>query len=492
MGLWDFFRKKEVPKLDAPKNLKQEKEPEREAKKEEKIDVHLFPKKVGENAIEYTIVGSRNGENINIGTLHSTETDNSFNGDNSPLKQIVTEIEDTINPILNVNTQHRLDRAKASATESLKDIQSKKLGFVLKKDIMEYIQEYEPSYELIKPVDYKKVKKFPKKVDITKLSPSEIFEWGESLYGRLEELEDIKTPKDAYENRDSLIDYMENSENEKSPLDALINASTESEKDGIELDDYTVERIAEQMEQFDNEDGFLYSAYLKLEESRIWKQIQVRIAQYSNESKDKDTIDGIYQLSNMIEKLDGYELQDTSGVQLEDIFGYIINEMKQLDVKNYIANYKGLDFKLAQTLNTKYGDMQDLKTILQFLYARMASMGQLSYKSNPESKGGGILRDFVINTDFKHEDNEESKRFLLLVSQIEKEYIKNECMPVIEAYMQAKGKQETSSEKGKVQAFKSTMTYDTNSTPYRSEQDLSQKQAMKQSSKVENQEIDGH
>ena len=65
-------------------------------------------------------------------------------------------------------------------------------------------------------------------------------------------------------------------------------------------------------------------------------------------------------------------------------------------------------------------------------------------------------------------------------------------MPVIEAYMQAKGKQETSSEKGKVQAFKSTMTYDTNSTPYRPEQDLSQKQAMKQSSKVENQEIDGH
>ena len=143
-------------------------------------------------------------------------------------------------------------------------------------------------------------------------------------------------------------------------------------------------------------------------------------------------------MSKLIEELDKYELPDIGEGFSPSVLEYIISEMKEKNVENYIENIKEKDISLARNINTKCHGIEDKTEMLQFLYARIGSLGQLSYKS--VSKGRDILRNFIANTDFKHEDNSETKQFLWMVANIEKEYIQSQYSTDSNGYDKRKDK----------------------------------------------------
>lgn len=402
MGLRDFFRrtKTRTPLLDSGR------ENEEEGQKEKKIDVQIFSKKMENNGMQYSIVLKSEENTVLVGEVSSFSSDNNITTrKNIELKKIAKKINEAIEPMAeaNVKNQCLMEKAKKQVKENMQRIAEKE-NVVLTKEIMQYINQYEGANSYNNQTNDEH-----KQMDDRHLK-------------RLQELKTIKTPEDAYAHKDSLIAYMQQAENV--PSNPIIEANIKSLQEGKRLDDETVKRIAQNMESLNNEDGFLYAVYLKIEEKRIWRQLQTRLAQYSNNSNDKEIIKEIYQLSGLLENLNGYELPDTIEGFSPSVLEYMINEMKEKNIENYIENIKENDVLLARIINTKCDGIQDKTEMLQFLYARIGSLGQLSYKS--VSEGRDVLRNFIADTNFKHEDNTESKQFLLMVANIEKQYIQSQ------------------------------------------------------------------
>ncbi|MBO5478998.1 MAG: hypothetical protein J6A04_04790 [Clostridia bacterium] len=236
------------------------------------------------------------------------------------------------------------------------------------------------------------------------------------------------------------------------PQSALIDANIQSLEEGVPLDEATVAKIAQNMETLDlnNEDGALYSVYLKIEEKRIWKRIKEELDQYCNESQSQSVDNSKYQMTSIIKELDTFILQSNGGGFSYGILDYMVSEIKELDIENYTErrkdpdnpnksdkpSIKECDFQLIKIINSK-PDIPNRKQILAFLYARIGSLGQLSYKSRLQNHGC-VLRELVANTDFKDSDNTESKEFLLLVSKIEKEYVEKKYKEISEIQIQKK------------------------------------------------------
>jgi len=420
MGFFtNLFRKKTNTLL-----LEEGKVEEKEIHKD-KVDIHIYSKKMG-NDMEYTIKMFSDGEEINVGTMRS-------NMDNPvmELRSVAKDIQNVVEPLVGNETNYPLSRVKQATENNLKRVAGNN-QITLSGDVINYITDY-------KLVDYSKVDALPRKVDVSKLSDNQIMQIGQKLQTRLNRLDKIETPEDAYEDRENLISYMQ--DKEKSPLNPIIEANLQSKEDGITLDEDTILKIAQNMEGINNEDGALYSVYLKIEEKRIWRQLQEKIAQYSNDSEDKDKVNGVYELSALLENLEGYELKRIDGGLSTEVLSYIISQMKEMDIVTYSQKYKNSDALLAKTIISEYSDIPDKQQILQFLYSRMGSLGQLSHKSSKNIKS--TLRNFIINTDFKHEDNTETKEFLLLVSQIEKNYIRNEYEEIIDIYKEKQASKST-------------------------------------------------
>lgn len=398
MGFMDFFkrRRNKTPMLEAGKMNEQQKE------QEEKVDVQIFSRKREDNSIEYSIVLNVGGNSILVGKVYNSPEEDINKRQHVNLRNIANVIKGAIQPLANAKNRYAIDRAKQEAKLSIQNMANIE-GVILTDEIMEYIDLYRnPTLDHFQPEDRHE-----------QMEPKDA--------KRLRELESIKTPEDAFEHKDSLIAYMQRTE--KVPINPIIEANLKSLKEGKRLDDETVKTIAQNMEKLGNEDGLLYSVYLKIEEKRIWRQLQTRLAQYSNDSGDKNVIKEVYQLSEIIEELDKYELPDMGDGHSQGVLKYMIDEVRQTDIKDYIENAKEKDTSLARSINTKCDGIQDKTNMLQFLYARIGSLGQLSYKS--ALQGNDVLRNFVANTDFKHEDNTETKEFLLTVANIEKENIQN-------------------------------------------------------------------
>lgn len=400
MGLMDFFkrRKNKTPMLEAGKMNEQQKDQEGV-----KVDVQIFSRKKEDNSIEYSIVLNVGENSILAGKAFSTPEDELSKKQHVNLKNIANIIKESIQPLADAKNRYSINRAKQEAKQRIQSMANIE-GVILTDEIMQYIDLYR------NPIVNQQVNSEDKRKQMDAKDAS-----------RLQELESIKTPEDAFEHKDSLIAYMQRTE--KVPINPIIEANIKSLKEGKQLDPKTITAIAQNMKKLGNEDGLLYSAYLKIEEKRVWRQLQTRLAQYSNNSGDEKVIGEIYKLSGIIDELDKYELPNRGEGHSQGLLKYMIDEVRQTDITDYIENAKDKDILLARTINTKFTGIQDKTNMLQFLYARMGSLGQLSYKS--ALQGNDVLRNFVANTDFKHEDNTETKQFLLTVANIEKENIQN-------------------------------------------------------------------
>lgn len=407
MGLIDLFKRRK----NKPLLLEEGKAKDIPKQEEEKLEVQVFSKKMHDNRIEYSFILNTEEKSVLVGKICRSSEE--LISKNIKLKNIANKIKEAMNPIAveKVKSQNLMDKAKKEVKETIQAMADKQ-GVILAKDVIQYIDRYGDSNSEHPKTDSKQ----------GRMSDEE--------WKRLQELEEIKTPDDAYAYKDSLISYMKKTE--KVPFNPIVEASIKSVQEGKKLDEETVKRIASNMEKLGNEDGLLYSVYLKIEEKRIWKQLQTRLAQYSNNAENEEVVYDVYQLSEVLEDLDKYELPDRKEEFSPSVLEYVMNEMGEKNIENYIENVKEKDTFLARSINTKCPGISNKTDMLQFLYARVASLGQLSYKS--ASNGNDVLRNFIANTDFKHEDDRETKEFLLMVANIEKEAIQNKYVINLEDY----------------------------------------------------------
>ena len=118
---------------------------------------------------------------------------------------------------------------------------------------------------------------------------------------------------------------------------------------------------------------------------------------------------------------------------------------------------------------------KDKEEILDFLSARMECLGQLHYKGKDGKTRTGrrTLRKFVEDTDFKDKDDRETKEFLYIIAQIEKEHIKTECIPAIEEY---KSSREETTKDTRNSSFKESLHYDIGNRQTRSINNINKSQ----------------
>lgn len=330
MRLMDIFRRKRK----SPLLLEEGKTQEAQKPKEDTVDVQIFSKRMEGSKIEYSIVLKSEENSILVGRTYSSSEENTAK--NVELKRIARKVKEAVYLVSTENekSQYFIEKAKKEAKEKMQEMADKE-GVTLTKNVMQYIDKYE-SY---------------------KSSDSKREKMTDEDEKRLQELESIKTPDDAYACKQSLIAYMKKIE--KVPVNPIIEANIKSLQEGKKLDDETVKRIATYMEESGNEDGLLYSVYLKIEEERIWRQLKTRLAQYSNESENKEITDEVYQLSGLIDDMDKYELPDERKEFSDSILQYMIDEMKEKNIETYIENVKDKDTFLARSINTKCPGIQD-------------------------------------------------------------------------------------------------------------------------------------
>ena len=395
MGFMDLFRRKKTPLLGEGKTI--DKKENQEQQEESKIDVKIFSRKVGDN-IEYSIMLISGEESVPIGKLYN-EVDSNQKVD---LKKIANEIKGAIQPITDAKNQYSRDRSKNEAKEILQKVADRE-KMSLTSDVMHYINQYG-----IQPIQ------------LDDGQPESRKKYQEVIK-RLAELENIKTADDAYAQKESLEEYM--MKTEKVSLNPILEASIKGLKEGKKLDDDTVKRIAQNMEKLKNEDGLLLGTYYELKQKEIWKYFKERVAQYGKTLEDKNMKSEFQSLVEEMAQVDKYYLPDVKDGFSPSILEYMINEIRERNIENYIENVKEKDSSIARRIS-KFKEMPERTAMMEFLYARVGSFGQVSYKST--LKGNEVLRNYVANTDLKDKNNTESKEFLLLVADIERDYLLNE------------------------------------------------------------------
>lgn len=449
MGFWDFFKiRKNSKVLELPEgNIK-----DNQRDKKDNIDVKITSRKDGEY-MQYNIVLGVDGQSFEVGEMYSE------NGQITPIREVAQEIKEALNPMVSTTNKYTLAKARKQAQDDFKLI-SIKNSFALNPEVSDFIKNYQSDNIL----DYKQTNKLPKTIDADKIDEEYSYCEGRKLQKRLDKLEKIKSPEDAYENRYDIISFMMDME-EDVPSSAIVAAQIDSLKNGKQLNEETVKAVAKFMEQeFDNEDGALYPVYLKLEEKRVWKAILKELTPYlKDETKQSKELIGI------LSPLSQYQLPDIPDIKGEfatnTLVKYIMKEMNQrVSINKYNDRFKKYDLQAAMEINNKdkYPDLEHRKEILEFFYARMGSLGQLSYpkqESNGdiEDKKVKYFREFVEETNFKSIDNKESKEFLFLVAQIEKDYIKNGCKSMLQIYNKKEAENQTKNKTSRQEEFHQNM-----------------------------------
>lgn len=397
------------------------------------------------------------GEVIPVGSFSNKKGDNNLElQEEKSIREIVDEIQKIIIPLNESESTYGLERLKSETKNILQNISQKNPNFVLDEEIIDFIEEFEPEQVL----DYEQIDNLPKKIDVDQLSQSQKRQISIKMKKRMKELENIHTLDEAWEDREKIISFMKSIEN--IPVNTLMAAKKGNYQQKEEINDETVKLINEEIENIKNEDGQLYSVYLKIEEKRVWKKIRTEIIKYAYDSQNnKMEKEDFRELIRVITELNKYELKDIQKGFSSQILGYIIDEKEEntneekieierpeeekLDVETYIEKVRKNDVSLVKMITLKFPNMEEKDEILSFFYNRIASLGQLSNKKD------NSLRNFVETTTLKDEDATETKQFLLLASQIEKTYITNQCKDLLETTV----KRETASAK----AFRENMAF---------------------------------
>lgn len=331
---------------------------------------------------------------------------------------------------------YSLERLKKESKQYLMELAQKNRGLSLKDDIFQILDNIRIDPTKLKEIlnkhgslDYKQLDRaLVKSIDLSRYSREEIQSLGEILQERLSELDSIKTPNDAYDNQTSIKSFMKSKE-EPTPIDKFIS---------LLGDDLTEENVpiilkfAKSLENLNNEDGLLYSSYLKLEEKRILSQIQEEIIGYYSTLENDDSTS--LECQEQCEHLESLKIANATSGDPFGIIDYMTKTMQGSGLEEYISDGVKSDIRLKSFLQKT--PIPHQKEALTYVGARISSLGQVSNIPEEERKSKfPTLRQFIETTDCKSPDNDESKKFLLVMASTEKTYIEKSYGKILESYM---------------------------------------------------------
>ena len=344
------------------------------------------------------------------------------------LRDIADEITDALDSIEKYTSSlAKPEEKKRKAIEKLDFIaQFHNLRYIA--DVKEIVDVYVPQERL----DYRRLDKtIPRTIDIGAMTGGQIQGIGQSLNRRMKVLSNIKTPEQAYSDREGLVDFMKSQEVED-PLGLIVaaNIQTMSDPRRYNLDLDTIIACAEQVSELNNEDNLLYSSYLKLEENRILRRIQKQLLAYKKEHDEDEKVD------ELIEYMDEAQLQADEDSNLTSIFEYMIDIRAQQSIPEYAKKHVKKDIRLKKFVVEK--ELPEAEQILQYLNARMASFGQVTKPTKEEKRNARIpsLREFIETTEYKEPEDRQTKSFLMMVANLEKDFIQRNYALILERYQE--------------------------------------------------------
>ena len=430
----------------------------------------IFSQKTIDGIIEYRLTRqAKSGKTVELGRILEKS-------DSDTLKKIVNEIDSVLdNPreMGGVNP-HTLKELVQASKGKIKDM-SKKHNILFTPNVHQILDHITVRSQLaLQPdvaINYKDFEKqLPKSINISELSFEEIMAYGEALTSRITTLNSIKTPEDAYAHKYSLESFMRSKETVSIqgqllallPNDEELSESNPNQVQNLNKRDIII-NCAKSLETIPNEDGLLYSAYLKLEEDRILSQIQRDIHTFeqtiSTNVQDKlpelmktslsaDEIElelkewQIKQLALRKKAQEMHEKIEESKTKPEEqssektnpyetftaVSRYMIDHILENSIDNYTKNGLKNDLALKSFL-TFNPEVPNSQQAIEYLHSKMSSYGQVTAIPKQTS-----LRTFIETTEYKTPEVTEAQNFLFVIANIEKDYIQKEYTPILLKY----------------------------------------------------------
>ena len=448
MGFFDkvsnIFRKKKNLGLPEPTKEYTQDAGNEAVEPDNTVNIRIYSSTNEENGIEYEVKMDTGKEMISLATITSDmnksqdgeiEIKNKKRISLKEMKDQTTKLLEPLAECKNKNT-YTLTQTKNHIIEKFKEMESRYEQLQLSEGFWDYIEQYGNE-----EIGFAKLRGLPTKIDTSKLSKKEIEEYGKIVDERLKLLKSIRTPEDTMlpQNKATILSSMMEKEEANESKDPIIAANYESIKNGESLDEITVLKIIRHIRQKEkvinkkNEDGYLFGIYVYGKEAEISMEVYRKLgeAMILKSSGDRSEMQENY-------KKIAYLAEEVKSIQEkfspESLGATIMDCMKGRDIEEYIKEYRNKDLALIDEIVNNYSDaeLKDKEEILAYLRARVASLGQVSYKGDDNDTKS--LRYFIENTDFKHPDDTQTKNFLLLVARSEEKNLEQQYGPLIEEY----------------------------------------------------------
>lgn len=274
-------------------------------------------------------------------------------------------------------------------------------------------------------VDYKKMDTLlptQEKIDLSNVLDETIQDLGGKAQNRLNILDSIKSGEDVKSYKDSLESFMEYQE-----------VGTDREKILLHLiekiDSYDPDTIIETLKAIEDKDikySKLYPIYLRIQEKRIIKKVQMYLIGLKSRESFPDG-----QLEKFLESLDEQKIEDLVDTDLGSVISnFISNENNELE--KYLKGGRKTDFEMIKYINSQKetGEKADEKEdVLDYLKSRAASLRQVG-----KDFAKFEFRSYIEDTDFKDPDETEQNEFLYKVAEIEKKYLIQRYEELLDRY----------------------------------------------------------
>ncbi len=355
-------------------------------------------------------------------------------------RNLVQAMDAAINAPFDAEPQN-LNGSKISTKARLEALAKNHPGLILNPSIFTVVDYIKSDLMKLKDtlvtengINYKQLNyAIPKTIDISGCSEVELRFLGSILQSRLATLDGVKDVDSAYEKRESIAEFMKSRE-DSDPLAKVLSLLGD---DIQEAELPVILKYARALESQPNEDGLLYSAYLKLEETRVIEQIQKEIEKHQKSFNigDVDYASAQEQI-NYLESLKTKPYPNENSQTSIDHFGvidFMIRTIQGIHLEDYISI--GMKHDVALRSYLKQCPIEHQEEALQYTGARLSSLGQVT--NIPDENRKSIyptLRKFIETTDCKVPEAEPSKEFLLVMAQTEKDYILKNYASILEAY----------------------------------------------------------
>ncbi len=273
--------------------------------------------------------------------------------------------------------------------------------------------------DIILDINYNKIDDLLPSKDSENISNEAIEEVGQDVQNRLNSLNLIKSEKDANLYKDSLEAFMEYQETDTERGKIILTFIEKIDR----LDPNTIIATLKAIEDKDIKYSKLYPIYLRIQEKRVIKRVQMYLIGLKLKEKIPDG-----QLEKFLELLDEQQITNIEDSNINELISnFTGNENEQ--VEQYLKTGRKIDFEMMRYISSIEDTSEEKEEVLTYLKNRIASIRQVGKEFAKYE-----LRSYIEETEFKDENETEQDIFLYNVAEMEKKYLIAKYGEILEKY----------------------------------------------------------